>query len=127
MAGFGLGGVLSFLYLGPVVCGTGGCPLRVLAPDGAGYRLVAEVSVVRVPVRVAATSSNGWRDLIVGIGGGGLPAGNARLRHDGTAYPSNPTVPPSAPVADTADAIVLIPEFGMYTEGKPLSVNEVRQ
>lgn len=103
---------------GPMVCGTGGCPVFVFAPGPDGYRLVSRLSVVRPPVRLSPRSSHGWRNLVVGIGGGGLAAGNAELRFDGKAYPTNPTVAPAEPVTDLTDSEVLIPEFGSYTEGK---------
>jgi hypothetical protein len=103
---------------GPMVCGTGGCPLFVFAAGPDGYRLVSRLSVVQLPVRLAPRSSNGWRNLVVGIGGGGLAAGNAELKFDGKTYPANPTVPPAEPMTDLAGSEVLIPEFESYTEGK---------
>jgi hypothetical protein len=106
------------LVAGPMVCGTGGCPVFVFASGPDGYRLVSRLSVVQPPVRLAPRSSQGWRNLVVGIGGGGLAAGSAELRFDGTAYPMNPTVPPAEPLGDLAGSEVLIPEFGSYTEGK---------
>lgn len=105
---------------GPMVCGTGGCPLYVFAPGAEGYDRVAQVSVVQVPVRVSAGSTNGWRDLVVAVGGGGLPAGNAVLRFDGKTYPSNPTVPPAEPAESLDGADIVIGEFASYTDGKPL-------
>lgn len=103
---------------GPMVCGTGGCPVFVFATGPDGYRLVARLSVVQAPVRLAPRSSHGWRNLVVGVGGGGLAAGNAELKFDGKAYPTNPTVAPAEPVTDLTDSEVLIAEFGSYTEGK---------
>jgi hypothetical protein len=103
---------------GPMVCGTGGCPLLVFEAGPYGYRLVSRLSVVQLPVRLAPRSSNGWRNLVVGIGGGGLAAGDVELKFEGATYPTNPTVPPAEPVTDHAGSEVLIPEFGSYTEGK---------
>jgi hypothetical protein len=105
---------------GPMVCGTGGCPVLVFAPAADGYRLVSRISVVQPPVRLAPRSSQGWRNLVVGVGGGGMAAGNAELKFDGTSYPTNPTVPPAEAVADLAGSEVLIPEFTSYKEGKPV-------
>ena len=105
---------------GPMVCGTGGCPLFVLTPGPDGYRLVARMSVVQVPVRVSSQATNGWRDLVVAVAGGGAPAGDMVLKFDGTTYPSNPTVPPAEPAASLEGTEILIGEFGTYTEGKPL-------
>ena len=98
--GDGLAEVVVYLA-GPLVCGTGGCPTFVFAPGPDGYRLVSELSVVRPPVRISPRSSQGWRNLVVGVGGGGLAAGSAELKHDGNGYPSNPTVAPAEPLAET--------------------------
>lgn len=65
-------------------------------------------------------SSHGWRNLVVGIGGGGLPAGNAEFEFDGKTYPSNPTVPPAAPAPDLGGTEILIPRFDSYRDGKPV-------
>lgn len=105
---------------GPMVCGTGGCTVLIFAAGPDGYQLVSRLSVVQPPVRLAPRSTNGWRDLVVGIGGGGLAAGNVELKFDGTSYPTNPTLPPAEPVTDLAGAEVLIPEFGSYLQGKPV-------
>ena len=111
--------VLAYVA-GPMVCGTGGCPLYVFAPAASGYDLVARMSVVQVPVRVSPERTNGWRDLVVAVAGGGIPAGHAVLKFDGKSYPSNPTVPPAGPAASLEGTEILIGEFGSYTEGKPL-------
>jgi hypothetical protein len=116
--------VLAYVA-GPMVCGTGGCPLFVFTPGDGAYQQVARILVVQVPVRVSTQSTQGWRDLVVGIAGGGIPAGNAVLKFDGTTYPSNPTVPPAEPAGSLEGTEVLIGEFGSYTEGKPLSAGPV--
>jgi hypothetical protein len=105
---------------GPMVCGTGGCPLYVFTPAADGYRLVSTITVVRTPVRLSPRRSNGWRNLVVGIAGGGLPAGTAELEFDGKAYASNPTAPPAKPLTDLDGVRILIPDFQSYTEGKPV-------
>jgi hypothetical protein len=106
--------------VGPMVCGTGGCPVFVFAPAADGYRLVSRITVAHPPVRLAPRSSQGWRNLVVGVGGGGMAAGNAELKFDGTSYPTNPTVPPAEPVAVLAGSEVLITEFTSYKDGKPV-------
>src|SRR5215469_8863420 len=52
-------------------CGTGGCTLLVLAPSGASYKLITKTPIVRLPIRVLTTKTNGWHDLSVVVGGGG--------------------------------------------------------
>ena len=109
--GDGTAEVLAYV-MGPMVCGSGGCNLYVMAPEGEdggdGWRVVTRTSVTRTPVGVLNTSTNGWRDLAVSIGGGGAQAGWVRLTYDGRTYPTNPTVPPAAPLDGPPDVTPLI-------------------
>lgn len=101
---------------GPLLCGTGGCPTLVLAPEGDGLRLVSEVTVSRPPVVAARERTNGWRDLAVGVGGGGAESGLARLRFDGEAYPPNPTVAPAEP-AGAVEGDTLVAPYESFADG----------
>jgi hypothetical protein len=78
------------------VCGTGGCPTLVLAPQQSPFRVVSRISITRPPIRVLNTKSHGWHDLAVWVAGGGIQPGyEAALRFDGKSYATNPTVPPA--------------------------------
>ncbi len=110
---------------GPSVCGTGGCNTHVFsqASDGT-LELVTTVSVSRPPVVSADTRTNGWRDLVVRVSGGGiLPGHDARLRYDAAtgSYPANPTVAPAERIEGPVEGDVLIAEFDSFREGTPLS------
>ena len=109
--GDGTDEVLAYV-MGPMVCGSGGCNLYVLAPDGGnggeGWRVVTRTSVTQTPVGVLTTSTNGWRDLAVSIGGGGAEAGWVRLTYDGRTYQTNPTAPPATPLDGAPDVTPLI-------------------
>jgi hypothetical protein len=106
---------------GPMVCGTGGCDTFVFAQEGSGLRLVSRTSVTRPPIVVATTTTQGWRDLVVRVSGGGIIAGyDARLRFDGRTYPANPTVPPAEPLKAPASGEVAIPAFQSFIEGRLL-------
>jgi hypothetical protein len=106
---------------GPMVCGSGGCDTFVFAQEGSGLRLVSRTSVTRPPIVVASTTTQGWRDLVVRVSGGGiLPGHDARLRFDGRTYPANPTVPPAEPLKAPASGEVAIPAFQSFTEGRLL-------
>lgn len=111
---------VAAVVAGPMVCGTGGCTAFVFTPSPEGYRPLTQMTVVQGPVRVSPRSSQGWRNLIVGIGGGGMPAAQAELKYDGKTYPTNPTVPPAEPAQDLEGAEMLIPEFKSYKDGKPV-------
>lgn len=109
--GDGTDEVLAYV-MGPMVCGSGGCNLYVLEPQGEdggeGWRVVTRTSVTRTPVGVLTTSTNGWRDLAVSIGGGGAQAGWVRLTYDGRTYPTNPTAPPATPLEGQPGVTTLI-------------------
>jgi len=97
--------------VGPMACGTGGCPTLVFTPRGTGYRLVSAIAVTRLPIRVAPASTMGWRNLVVRFSGGGVHAGDVQLAFDGKRYPANPSVigPRVQPFTAT-DAQVVIAE-----------------
>jgi len=77
-------------------CGSGGCVMLILAPEGESYRVVTRTTVTRLPIRVLTTKSNGWHDISVVVAGGGIQPGyEAELSFDGRTYPSNPTVSPA--------------------------------
>jgi hypothetical protein len=100
----------ELVYIGgPNLCGTGGCSLAVLKRDDDVFTPVTVTSVTRLPLGVLNTSTNGWRDLWVTIGGGGEMNNRRVLRFNGTTYPTNPTVPP-AETLTALDSQVLIPE-----------------
>lgn len=92
-------------------CGSGGCTLFILSPDGDSFKVVMRATVTQPPVRVLDAQTNGWRDVAVTVAGGGVTEPyEARLRFDGRAYPGNPTTPPAEPVAPPGEAgRILIP------------------
>ena len=79
-------------------CGTGGCLMLILEPDGPAYTVIARTGISWPPIRVLTTKSNGWHDLTVAAAGGGMQPGyEAELSFNGETYPSNPSVPPARP------------------------------
>lgn len=77
-------------------CGSGGCVMLILVPEGKSFRIVTETTVTRLPIRVLESKSNGWHDISVVVAGGGIQPGyEAILSYDGETYPTNPTVPPA--------------------------------
>ena len=106
--------------VGPMACGTGGCPTLVFTPTETGYALVSTIAVTRPPIRMSPRSAGGWRNLIVKIAGGGGRSGHAELAHTVKGYPENPTVPPARRINDLAGAETVIPEFASFEEATPL-------
>jgi hypothetical protein len=77
-------------------CGTGGCTMLILAPEGTSYRVVTKTMVTRLPIRILATKSNGWHDIsIVARIKGVEPLYEAILPFDGKTYPISPSVAPA--------------------------------
>jgi len=107
--------------VGPIACGTGGCPTLVFTPEGAGYRLVTDISLTNPPIRASQVRTSGWRNLVVHVGGGGAKPGDVELSFDGKTYPDNPTVA-GAHVKPSAagGAQVVIEEFASFEATKPL-------
>lgn len=91
----------------PASCGSGGCAFHVLAFRHGRWTIVSGSTVTRAPIRVLATSSQGWRDLGVAIGGGGMRPAMVRLRFNGRRYPSNPTVVPVDPSIRSAGTVLI--------------------
>jgi len=90
-------------------CGSGGCDLLILEPNGASFRLLGDVSVAQLPIRRLDTTSNGHPDIGVEVRGGGIiPGYQARLRFDGSRYPDNSSAPPAEPMKGKPKGAVLI-------------------
>lgn len=98
-----------FVYVtDPGYCGSGGCTLLILSPQGTGYRVVLRSTVTQLPISLLPTSTRGWRDLGVTVSGGGITQPYmARLRFAGHRYPSNPTVPPAIPLNRPAGKVLI--------------------
>ena len=96
---------------GPGVCGSGGCPLRIFDESGEAPRLIGSISVTQMPIGLFDSETDGWRDLAVTVGGGGIEYSLARVPWDGEAYASNPTVAPATPSEDEFTTVIALPEF----------------
>jgi len=89
-------------------CGSGGCNMLILTPDGRSWWQVADMSVTNPPIRVLATSTHGWRDLAVTVAGGGARTHEVLLAFNGRTYPANPSVPPARALRRAVPGRVLI-------------------
>jgi putative lipoprotein len=89
-------------------CGSGGCNFYVLSPEGQGYRMVLRATLFRLPVMLLPTSTEGWRDIGVTVGGGGIRQSYvARPRYENGHYPDNPTVPPARPLGRASGEVLI--------------------
>jgi hypothetical protein len=90
-------------------CGSGGCNLLILEPDGDSFKLIGKLTIVQLPIRVLRTKSHGHFDLSVIVAGGGIQPGyEAILKFDGVSYPSNPSVAPAEPLTRRVAGRVLV-------------------
>ncbi len=102
----------AFVYIvGRDTCGSGGCGMAVLKSTAGGFVEVAKTTVTRLPIGVGEIRHDGWRDIVVTIGGGGEPAGLRTLRFDGKAYPSNPTIAPAVPASGIGAVVIAEGDF----------------
>ena len=105
----GDGGKEILVYLsGRYWCGTGGCPLLVLVPSGALFKVISKTTITRPPIRVLPTRSHGWSDLgVIVVGGGITRAYVAKLPFDGAGYAQNPTMAPARRARDVHGTIAI--------------------
>lgn len=93
--GDGRSEVIAYL-LGRSLCGSGGCTMMVFQPTGQGtYRLVSRHTVVNAPIVVSDATTQGWRELVLYVAGGGAQPTYHVLKFDGKTYPRNPSMAPT--------------------------------
>lgn len=98
-----------FAYIvGPPVCGTGGCSGAIFKQETGEYKLLSTFSLVNNPVIVSNIKANGYRDIIMHVFGGGIESFFARVKYDGTTYPSNPSIQPKVESGTKVDGIAII-------------------
>lgn len=88
-------------FTGPYFCGSGGCSILLL--DSKGEKLT-QFSVTDYPVHIAASSTKGWKDLLLSSAGK-----YHDVKFNGKSYPSNPSVLPV--VAKSAETGLTVLDF----------------
>jgi len=83
---------------GPMVCGTGGCPLLIFQERKGTLVPITTMSLFKEPLIVSERRSNGWRNLITRVRLDAARSTYAVLAFDGRTYPTNPSVPPAQPL-----------------------------
>lgn len=74
--------------VGMFVSGTGGDTGLLFRQRNGHYEHIQSFKLVRNPIIVSSERSNGWRDLIMEMSGGGAEATQVKLRFDGKNYPN---------------------------------------
>jgi hypothetical protein len=78
-------------------CGTHGCTMLIMKASDDSFELVNAIQPVRAPLYVSDQQTNGWRDIIVRVTGRKFDdSKDALMAFDGTQYPDNPDLQPSA-------------------------------
>ena len=90
-------------------CGSGGCTMLVLSPEGSSLKVITRTTITRPPIRVLASKSNGWHDISVWVQGGGIMLGyEAKLSFNGKRYPGNPSVYPATKIKGKVEGRLVI-------------------
>ena len=85
--------------VGPMFCGTGGCPLFIFREPGPGrLELITRMSLFKDPLIVAERRHNRWKELITRVRVDAGTSYYAELLYDGRTYPTNPSVAPAIPL-----------------------------
>lgn len=103
-------------FMQGMYCGTGGCTLYVFEGGTDGFTLDSNVSLARDPIIVADSETNGWRDLVFEVSGGGAPAKVVALQHGTDGYPGNASMVDAA-TDETFEGEVVFP----FSQGGDLS------
>lgn len=67
--------------------GTSGYPLLIFGRLQRRLQLVSRIEQAWTPLILLRTSTHGWRDLVMQVGGGGEPMRRVRFHYDGANYP----------------------------------------
>jgi len=94
---------------GQTWCGSGGCIMLILKPTGSSYKIISKITIVRSPIRMLQSTTNGWHDIGVWVQGGGIRHGyEAVLAFNGKKYPGNPSVPPARRLSQKTEGEIVI-------------------
>lgn len=80
--------VLVYLW-GSNFSGTGGGTMMIFANENGQYKFISKTTLVRFPILIADTMTNGYYDIIVSNSGGGYPQKNTILKYENGAYSGN--------------------------------------
>lgn len=98
------------VLIGSYWCGSGGCTMKVFHGHDRHFHPVSTSTLIRTPITVSDRKTNGWRDLIVEVSGGGIKPKKVALKYDGKKYPLNPSTLPEISSKTVIKGKVLFPE-----------------
>ncbi len=94
--------------MGPFVCGTGGCSAVIFKVENGEYKTLSRFSLVRNPVIISNSKTNGYKDIIMYVAGGGIESFFANLKYNGTTYPLNPSIEPKLELGTKVEGIAIL-------------------
>jgi len=92
------------LLQGSKWCGSGGCTMLVFKGTKDGFAFVSGSTITHEPIRVLASKTSGWSDLIVYSKG----RGNVLMRFEGKGYPLNPSLQSKASSLQVSGAQIVM-------------------
>ncbi|RBW67451.1 tetratricopeptide repeat protein [Bacillus taeanensis] len=112
-----------FAYLvGSYLCGTGGCSAAIFKEKNENYHLLARFSIVNNPVIISDSKTRGYKDIVMNVYGGGIVPFFARLKYDGTTYPSNPSIQPKVEPGTKLDGVAIVADDIGVSPGIALNI-----
>lgn len=87
--------------------GSGGATMFVFLEKEGSFESRGSIKVINAPIYLRKSSTQGLRDLLVTVRGGGTTPGHAAMKYDGTRYPA---APGDERVEASADDVVLFAE-----------------
>ncbi|WP_330396824.1 hypothetical protein [Anaeromicrobium sediminis] len=110
----------TFVYLvGPSVCGTGGCSAAIFKDVDGEYELLSKFTLVNNPIIVSNNKTNGYKDLVMYVSGGGIEAFCGEMKFDGTKYPQNPSLQPKLKPGTKVEGVAIIADDITRSPGIP--------
>ncbi|WP_086981876.1 hypothetical protein [Vibrio aphrogenes] len=85
-------------------CGSGGCTVLMFENHNDQWQFNSRITQVHTPIQVTNYHHFGWRDLIIPVSGGGVPAAHHLMSYTGVSYPLNAS---TAPVTSQSAAVNL--------------------
>lgn len=97
----------AFVYLiGNLVSGSGGSTALII--DRENYDVISEFTLVRNPIIISESKTNGWNDIIMQVSGGGSKTGFVEMKFNGEHYPSNPSTEPNLEEGSVVEGVAII-------------------